>query len=175
MVRGTFYPVFSGSRSSLDYADTQALSVSFSSGLGFYFFVNRERAAASGNKTFPTPRAPTPNSTIASFLVRNPRNAAPTANPKPVPGRPNLRPEHAEFGGGNGGAVYTAQHAVTTLSRKATFRNNRSGGVGGAVHSAGVTILQRDGIFRGNSALVSLLCFSGAGGRQAGNVFLAHP
>ncbi len=62
--------------------------------------------------------------------------------------------------------MYTAQHAVTTLSRKATFRNNRSDGVGGAVHSAGVTMLQGDAVFRENSSLVSLPWFSGAGGRR---------
>ncbi|CAM9148340.1 unnamed protein product [Ectocarpus sp. 12 AP-2014] len=64
----------------------------------------------------------------------------------------NTVSEHLVYGRGEGGALYTAAGAVTTLVRKANFRNNRSGGEGGAIYSAGITTLQGSGVFYGNMA-----------------------
>ena len=62
--------------------------------------------------------------------------------------------EDAQGEGGHGGAIYTTATGITTFRRKANFRNNRGGTKGGAVHSAGITTLQRSAVFSGNMASV---------------------
>ncbi|CAM9557975.1 unnamed protein product [Ascophyllum nodosum] len=64
----------------------------------------------------------------------------------------NVAEEDAQGEGGHGGAIYTTATGITTFRRKANFRNNRGGTKGGAVHSAGITTLQRSAVFSGNMA-----------------------
>lgn len=60
-----------------------------------------------------------------------------------------------EDAGGVGGAVHTGEGAETIFRNKGTFRKNTCGLAGGAVHTAGVTRLQRGATFNGSQAAVS--------------------
>lgn len=50
--------------------------------------------------------------------------------------------------------MYTGAEAKTVFNRAAVFRRNTGGRTGGALHTAGLTIMKGGGIFTRNNALV---------------------